>query len=512
MTTKRPPGTGEIEERGGAFRARLPRSMGRKAIGTFATEEEACTVLDAALAELAEGSARLAPGAVTLRSLSGRFWARRKANGARGIVYDRSRWRAHVETAHFIDWPLESVTSRDVRRWRDEMQRKRVVRRHRAHGRTGDLVERGEDKPLARTTISNAMHLLHQAFALAVEDGLLAHNPATDVRLTRKEPRRTREPWTYLAPEEQEALVRCSAVPLWARLLVAFAIGTGLRKGELWCLELADLHVGGRPHVVVRYGSPGQLPKSGKIRTVPLFGLALEAAEAWLALLPTYAKKNPAGLVWPTRRGKCRHGLRLPLWRTWLAAAGIARRVRLHDLRHTCASSLVAGWWGRRWSLEEAKELLGHASIKTTERYAHLADGVLHQAAAATLGPRTVGATAPSCPQEIAPKAANQARLALAAWSTEPRVGCSNHPGRAEEEEIAGGTLGAAAQQLLQVVAAGRDASAALAELRGALEAHPVARMLRAAGGPHELTAALEVAKMLLDEGAPVRRAQGRGT
>jgi integrase len=57
--------------------------------------------------------------------------------------------------------------------------------------------------------------------------------------------------------------------------------------------------------------------------------------------------------------------------------AGITRRVRFHDLRHTCASSLVAGWWGRAWRLEEVKAILGHGSVTMTERYAHLAQSVV---------------------------------------------------------------------------------------------------------------------------------------
>ena len=59
--------------------------------------------------------------------------------------------------------------------------------------------------------------------------------------------------------------------------------------------------------------------------------------------------------------------------------------MRFHDLRHTCASHLVRGTWGRRWSLEEVKEYLGHSSIQVTQRYAHLQDG-LADAAAATAG------------------------------------------------------------------------------------------------------------------------------
>ena len=52
---------------------------------------------------------------------------------------------------------------------------------------------------------------------------------------------------------------------------------------------------------------------------------------------------------------------------------GITRKVRFHDLRHTCASHLVMGTWGRRWSIEEVSKFLGHSDIQVTQRYAHLA-------------------------------------------------------------------------------------------------------------------------------------------
>ena len=47
----------------------------------------------------------------------------------------------------------------------------------------------------------------------------------------------------------------------------------------------------------------------------------------------------------------------------------------------TCATSLVAGWWGRRWTLEEVCKLLGHSSITVTERYSHAANELLRRAA-----------------------------------------------------------------------------------------------------------------------------------
>lgn len=64
--------------------------------------------------------------------------------------------------------------------------------------------------------------------------------------------------------------------------------------------------------------------------------------------------------------------------------------VRWHDLRHTCGASLISGWWGRAWRLEEIKELLGHKDIAITQRYAHLAKGALLTAADETDRLRTV--------------------------------------------------------------------------------------------------------------------------
>ena len=55
--------------------------------------------------------------------------------------------------------------------------------------------------------------------------------------------------------------------------------------------------------LVVRFGSQGKKPKNGKMRRVPLFGVALAAAKRWLDVLPTYAVQNELGLVFPTPSG-----------------------------------------------------------------------------------------------------------------------------------------------------------------------------------------------------------------
>ena len=96
--------------------------------------------------------------------------------------------------------------------------------------------------------------------------------------------------------------------------------------------------------------------KTGKARRIPLGPEALRIAQARLPWKVT---------VWDIRRefGAARKDARLP-------------QVRLHDLRHTFASFLVQA--GQ--NMKVVKELLGHTTMATTDRYAHLADGHLRQA------------------------------------------------------------------------------------------------------------------------------------
>jgi hypothetical protein len=140
---------------------------------------------------------------------------------------------------------------------------------------------------------------------------------------------------------------------------------------------------------VVRYGAPGKPTKSGKVRRVPLLPLAVSA-------LARLERGAPDAFVFPAPRGGARPLGRIvahEAWLSWIDGAGIARRVRWHDLRHTAATLLLQGaFGGRRWSLEEVKEMLGHSSVRVTERYAK-ATGELAARAAAEVRGLTVGSS-----------------------------------------------------------------------------------------------------------------------
>lgn len=537
---RRRKGTGTIENAaGGRKRARIPTPTGRRDLGTFDTVEEAETMLNAARAVLTDGHH---VEGVTLGIWAQRVLDRREAEGYRSADSDWSRWRAHLERAGISQLAVKTVVKADVLEWLDVMAAKKAADR------------RGRRK-LGRQTIQNALNLLRAVLEDAVQRGLIADNPARGVRVPRRVVS-TEDPWTWLEPWEQDAIYRCEAIPLHARLWMAFAWGTGLREGEQFNLRLGDVFLASpRPYLVVRRGSAKHGPKDtrahrstrSKIRRVPLFGIGLEALGRWLDMLPRYCKSNPLGLVFPgptgARKpiGKPLHVTRRPRPRAnpvpvnpmpeYLAAAGITperrhdgRAVRWHDLRHTCAASLVSGWWGRRWSLGEVRSLLGHTSVTVTERYAHLADSALQSAAAETAwggspveGPNPPGGHKPVIsPKSSADRAVeslvttrNHSESHLRDLNPRPTVyetvGFTNNAGdlnqrqapsraRGALQEIAGGGHALAGALLVELVAGGHEgAAAALAEVaagRWGLAVELFATMAAEAGEAAPLRAA----------------------
>ena len=148
--------------------------------------------------------------------------------------------------------------------------------------------------------------------------------------------------------------------------LVLLALNTGLRFGELTALTWTDVDLTGEMLTVRAEGA-----KSAKARYIPLNTEALSVLRAWK---PT---EKAAGFVFP---GKALGERLTDIKTAWLKVSGSKGAdisdFRFHDLRHTFASRLVQ----RGVDLNTVRELLGHADIKMTLRYAHLAPE--HKAAA----------------------------------------------------------------------------------------------------------------------------------
>lgn len=149
------------------------------------------------------------------------------------------------------------------------------------------------------------------------------------------------------------------------RAMLEVLYGGGLRISELVGLSLGDLDVDG--------GSLRAFGKGAKERIVPLVGMARAAIEAWLepsgrgALEPErWARRGDAEAVFLNARGGrlSRQGA----WgvvRRYGTKVGLGERLTPHVLRHSCATHLL----DHGADIRVVQELLGHASISTTQIY-----------------------------------------------------------------------------------------------------------------------------------------------
>jgi integrase len=140
---------------------------------------------------------------------------------------------------------------------------------------------------------------------------------------------------------------------------VLLSLNTGLRRGELTALEWSDINVPGKV-LTVRAAAA----KSGRMRHIPLNAEALAVLKQWKK--QTDAERRPFPF----------HDMKTA-WSALLVEAKI-QGFRWHDLRHSFASSLVMAGV----NLNAVRELLGHADLKMTLRYAHLAPSHLADAVA----------------------------------------------------------------------------------------------------------------------------------
>ncbi len=141
--------------------------------------------------------------------------------------------------------------------------------------------------------------------------------------------------------------------------IVLLDLNTGMRRGEIFNLRCRDVDLHQKLLTVRGGGS-----KSGQTRIIPLNQEAFQILTTWLA--ERGAAQEDYVFASPVT------GRRLTsiksAWRGLMKLADI-KSFRFHDLRHTFASNLVM----KGADLYSIKELMGHANIETTQRYAHLA-------------------------------------------------------------------------------------------------------------------------------------------
>jgi len=220
---------------------------------------------------------------------------------------------------------------------------------------------------LAPSTVGTVHQHLGQLLASAVEDGLIARNPATKARLPRREPPKAQ-------PVPLDVVERIhDALPPWIAVAVPIGIGAGLRQGEASGLTVDRVDFLRRTlrvdrQLVSRFVPEPVLgpPKTeSSHRTIPLAAFLLDALADHLRRFPAgpggFVLRSPAGL--PLDSDRFGHQ-----WRRACRAAG-APGLGYHALRHSFASTLLS----RGVSVKAVANWLGHASpVVTLSTYAHL--------------------------------------------------------------------------------------------------------------------------------------------
>jgi len=184
---------------------------------------------------------------------------------------------------------------------------------------------------------------------------------------------RTAESIDYLdAAEVGRLLAQAQAAGPFMHAMIATAIFTGMRKGELFGLRWPDVQIDAARVDVNR--SYRTTPKSGKPRHVPINPALAPILRAWRSCCPATVE----GLVFPVEAepGRFRmgdHADMLGIVDLLVVAGCHVPEMPWHALRHTFASHFMM----RGGNILTLQKLLGHADLKTTMRYAHLAPDFL---------------------------------------------------------------------------------------------------------------------------------------
>ena len=190
-------------------------------------------------------------------------------------------------------------------------------------------------------------------------DARLVEDPCAGL----KAPRSPRRLPAALSPDEAVRLVTIDEgdpLAVRDRAMFELAYSSGLRLSELASLDVVALDL--------ESGEVRVLGKGAKERIVPVGAPALRAIRAWLALRSSFpARESQALFLSRTGRRITPRSIERNL-AAWAIKRGLARHVHPHMLRHSFASHLLQS----SGDLRAVQEMLGHASIASTQVYTHL--------------------------------------------------------------------------------------------------------------------------------------------
>jgi integrase/recombinase XerC len=233
--------------------------------------------------------------------------------------------------------------------------------------KAGNVLLRGflaelHEKKRKKSTIGRKLAALRSFYAFCIRKRWTAENPAKVLAT----PKQEKNVPSFLSEDEAAALLDLprtgKPLDLRDKAMLELFYATGIRVSELVGIETGDLHFGER---LVRVRGKGK-----KERIVPFGRKAKEALEEYSRVRPRLGDKAAAGaaffLNYRGERLTTRSVQRMV--RKYIRRTAVARKISPHSLRHSFASHLL----GRGADLRVIQELLGHASLATTQKYTHV--------------------------------------------------------------------------------------------------------------------------------------------
>jgi integrase len=270
------------------------------------------------------------PGEETFADVAARFLIHQKARLTQR-AYEREKGIIENHLMPFFKDRLASIRRVDVQRY--------VTKR------SGEV---------SAHSVQKELNVLKHLLSLSVEWEIIPFHPAQGVKSPRVPAGRVR----YLQPTELRILIEAS--PIWLRPIIALAVSTGMRRGEILKIRWLDVDM---THNCIL------LPQSKNGEGRPVY--LNQSAQAVIQSLPFDARTKPMDRIFPE----------VTLDQVSIAFRRVCSKVgivdfRLHDLRHTAAS------WLRMQGadIHTVAQLLGHKDLRMAARYQHLSPTFLADA------------------------------------------------------------------------------------------------------------------------------------
>ncbi len=224
-----------------------------------------------------------------------------------------------------------------------------------------DWLVDGHSQGLAPATLARRLSALKSLFTFALRQKLCTENPVAGIRAPKLGKRLPKT----LPQHQTQTLLKSTNRKFDARELALLALlyGCGLRVSEVVGVNLHDLSINFRNQV----GEVRVLGKGNKERIVPLPEVAVALIENWLQERSNLLPKEDALFI--NRFGK-RLSVRSVqrMLKSRALETGTNANITPHQLRHSFATDMLSGGA----NLRTIQQLLGHASLATTEHYTHV--------------------------------------------------------------------------------------------------------------------------------------------